>query len=665
MTTQYIEHPETKEQIPFEWNNPNPPTSADIDALLSSVSKRNESVIPSISKTIPEPYPTTNLEKFMGGMGKGFVDIGRGIGQRVGLVSPQEIEESRKLDEPLMKSTAGKIGHFAGSVLPWMAIPGGAPTSLLGRIGVGAATGAGMGLIQPTTEKESPLLNVATGTALGGILPVGLAGISKVYGAIKEPVKGATAELGRKFGIRTTLGEVTGHPMVQRMESWLEEIPVIGLKKFRDKQQDETKQAVTNFLTQYVKDPSATDWTTGGRQFASTLYKDLKTTLPGIDQQIINHTETRTVAKTFLERYPDIFKKFQDTKRENILMDIVKGVEEKIPARIYSPTGQMLPSTIPKNLTFEEAWYLRHGLGEMIGQARKKLASGEIDKTTFSQMKTLFSAVDNDINKWASSIGKPNITDAIVSANDAYKQYVVKADLFQRAMERKNVYTTDGFLSPQKFSNTLRDIIKKDKYYGTFSKTELDEMTGLSNIMHIVQRAGQFKENPPTGRRWGPLLFLGLVREAGTVASLPITMVSKFLTGTEAGKRLVLSASKIEPQNPAMAKIMEEIYRQVPRMGGMEGAQIGVGNKNTLPPQIPLTPRSLGGPVSPVTIKSSGRTLPPGIISTKGVLSKPETKNNVNHDMELSWIRDAISQGAPADQARAMFKTRTGREYTE
>lgn len=37
MPTQYIEDPETKERIPFEWNKPEPPTSADIDSLYQAV----------------------------------------------------------------------------------------------------------------------------------------------------------------------------------------------------------------------------------------------------------------------------------------------------------------------------------------------------------------------------------------------------------------------------------------------------------------------------------------------------------------------------------------------------------------------------------------------------------------------------------------------------
>jgi hypothetical protein len=44
MTTQYIEHPETKEKIPFEWNQDTPPTSDDIQGLFEAV--KGQSVAP-------------------------------------------------------------------------------------------------------------------------------------------------------------------------------------------------------------------------------------------------------------------------------------------------------------------------------------------------------------------------------------------------------------------------------------------------------------------------------------------------------------------------------------------------------------------------------------------------------------------------------------------
>lgn len=555
---------------------------------------------------IPTEIPSSGVEKFMAGMGKGFVDIGRGVGQRVGLVTPQEVAESRKIDQPLMESTAGRAGHFVGSVLPWMAIPGGAPSSLFGRVGIGATTGALAGAIQPTTEKESPVINTALGAGAGGILPVGLAGLSKAYNAVKEPVKGAVSDLSRKFGIPTTLGEVTQNPIVQKFESWLEEIPIIGLRKFREKQQVKAEVAAKDFMGQFIHDPNASNVMESNRAYISSLYNDMKQLLPGIDQQKILPSETKQIASGLLGRYPDIFKKFQDTRTEGLINDVVSSTKGKATA-MATLTGA--PPITPKILTFDEAWTLRQGLGEIIGQARKKMASGEVNETQLSQLKSLFGAVSKDMESWATGIGRTDIKDAFKVANEGYKQFVVRYDKLQRVYDKAIVRVGDQeFISPRRLAGSLkRDIIDKDKYVQRFTPQQIQEMAGLENIMRIVHRAGQFKENPPTGLRWGlPIFGGGTVGGAAALGStlagvgavggiVGVTGLTKFLTGTEAGKRLVLSASKIEPTSRAFKTLADEVYRQIPRIAGVAGAQ--VGQSSSFPPGIGTPPVTQPSPV--------------------------------------------------------------------
>ncbi len=575
---------------------------------------------------IPTEIPSSGVEKFMAGMGKGFVDIGRGVGERVGLVTPQEVAESRKVDQPLMESTPGKVGHFAGSVLPWMAVPGSAPASLLGRIGVGAAMGAGAGLIQPTTEKESPALNTALGATTGAVLPVGLAGASKVYNAIKEPVKGAISDLSRKFGIPTTLGEVTQNPIVKKVESWLEEIPIIGLRKYRQKQQVRAEEAAKDFIGQFIHDPNASNVMESNRTYASSLFNDMKQLLPGIDQQKILPSQSRQIASDLLDRYPDIFKKFQDTKMEGLINNIVSSTQGKVTPMATLTGG---PSITPKTLTFDEAWTLRQGLGEIIGQARKKIASGEVNETQLSQLKSLFGAVSKDMESWATGIGRTDVKDAFNIANEGYKQFVVRYDKLQRVYDKAIVKVgNEEFISPQRLAGSLkRDIIDKDKYIKKFTPQQIQEMAGLENIMRIVHRAGQFKENPGTGLRWGLPIFGGgtiggaaalgsTLTGAGVVGGIvSLTTLAKFLTGTEAGKRLVLSASKIEPTSPAFQKIVNEVYSQLPKIAGVAGAQFG--SSKGLPPGI-----STGNP--PVVSSPP----PPKIEATKVLDGKTYTKIN-------------------------------------
>jgi hypothetical protein len=107
----------------------------------------------------------SNFDKLRAGMGKAFVDVGRGVGQLVGMVSPEEVAESRQRDAALMSSGAGRVGNVLGNVaaaLPAMMIPGAA--TLPGA----AAVGAAQGFIQPTAADGERLTNTMVGAAAGG-----------------------------------------------------------------------------------------------------------------------------------------------------------------------------------------------------------------------------------------------------------------------------------------------------------------------------------------------------------------------------------------------------------------------------------------------------------------------------------------------------------------
>lgn len=106
----------------------------------------------------------SGTEKFLAGAGKAFYDVGRGAGQLVGAVSREDVEESRKLDAPLMRTGAGRVGNIAGGMAAF------APTALIPGAGTAAGAalvGGGMGALQPVGEQDSRLKNIAMGTGLG------------------------------------------------------------------------------------------------------------------------------------------------------------------------------------------------------------------------------------------------------------------------------------------------------------------------------------------------------------------------------------------------------------------------------------------------------------------------------------------------------------------
>jgi len=172
-------------------------------------------------------------EKYAAGVGKAVVDTGRGVGQllrhampdsladSVGLPSQSDIDESRRLDAPLMDTGAGIAGNVTGN-LTSLLIPGmaaakyGEAVPLAGK-GIktlgewvtmpkgfwrGAAGGGILGATQPVTTDDNRGLNMLIGAAAGG-LPIGAyKGVvgAKRFAADHLPTNSALLQLEDKLG---------------------------------------------------------------------------------------------------------------------------------------------------------------------------------------------------------------------------------------------------------------------------------------------------------------------------------------------------------------------------------------------------------------------------------------------------------------------------------
>lgn len=181
--------------------------SASVRKLAAYLKQAEQSSAPKAQQPGPDPTEgMSGFDKFRAGFGKAFVDIGRGVGQLVGAVSQEDIDEAKRLDAPLMRTGAGTAGNVAGNVaaaIPTVAIPGAA--TLRGA----AALGAGMGALQPVASGESRTENTLIGGAAGpaGVL-LGRGGAAAYKGgkALVEPLTdaGRTRIAGRtleRFGV--------------------------------------------------------------------------------------------------------------------------------------------------------------------------------------------------------------------------------------------------------------------------------------------------------------------------------------------------------------------------------------------------------------------------------------------------------------------------------
>lgn len=153
--------------------------------------------------------PTSDMgvvDRFRAGAGKGMTDLARGIGERLGIVSPEDIAQSRQTDAPLMQTTAGKVGNVTGKIaatLPTILIPG--ANTLAGA----ALIGAGQGFVEPTTKDESVLKNTALGAGTGAL---GY-GTAKAIGAGVSAAKAAAQpfyDSGRQLIIGRAINSAAG-----------------------------------------------------------------------------------------------------------------------------------------------------------------------------------------------------------------------------------------------------------------------------------------------------------------------------------------------------------------------------------------------------------------------------------------------------------------------
>jgi len=143
---------------------------------------------------------------FMEGMGAGFMDIGRSVGNIVGLVDDETIMEQRELDEGL--GGMGKFGKFTGEMLA---------TAPLGMgVGAGVAKGAA------AMGARSMLPKAVAGTLGRGVGRAAVEGAT--YGGVMadpgKRVSGATggAAFGGTLGVAgRALGKVLGKGQVTKI----------------------------------------------------------------------------------------------------------------------------------------------------------------------------------------------------------------------------------------------------------------------------------------------------------------------------------------------------------------------------------------------------------------------------------------------------------------
>lgn len=194
------------------------------------------------------------LDKILAGYGRAWVNTGRGLGQLVGLVPQERVDEAAREDAPLLNTTGGLVGNIGGNVAQMLA-PGAAAGKVAQAAGllktapaaIGALTGAAFGATQPTEGDQTRLGNVGKEAVLGaagGAVGQGIGALARGGAQAISPAVKALAQKAEAYGIPITAAQLSDSAFIKTLQSALSKLPFSGQGKLYETQQAAFNRAI-------------------------------------------------------------------------------------------------------------------------------------------------------------------------------------------------------------------------------------------------------------------------------------------------------------------------------------------------------------------------------------------------------------------------------------
>lgn len=511
---------------------------------------------------------------------------------------------------PALEMAGATAGSFFG---PWGTALGFATG---GRVGKGIETMTGVS--KPETLPEA---TIATARDVGiGLLPWGLGKIARIPGAVKEAVTRPWTKAGK---IKEVFESVGG-----KLEpSVAGELGTAGAKR-----QYSTLSKQGNQLYESAKKLAPE----GSKAELSNLYSAVDEALK---DEMASPAEKK-FASDWLRKITPAVRTGQ--RRVGLSPELQQEILEKAEGELGIT---LRPSTV------QEAYALRSELSETMTKGGK----------VGWRAGRFLDALHNDLTEATEKLGIPEAKDAFKKAIDFWRSKVIPQRETVNLLEKKSVERIPGLLQKdiatiQQLKATLPEEGFKDLKRGMLTdvanKVENNPTKTSQQLRKLLSSKKELMEN----------IFDPEELEAIRISADP-GKFGRYLENHPRIRWLV----KWLPVGLAIEMGREVLGGKLPFTvhHGMESRQMGG-------PVLPAFSQRIVEP-SPTTEGAVGRVLPHGIISTRGILNKPEPQQaevppkggGANYEKELSQSRQAIASGAPADQVKAMFKSRTGREYPE
>ena len=489
----------------------------------------------------------------------------------------------------------------------------------------GGAVGAAAG------QAGGELINAGASKAIGKA-------VNAKRGKLK-PKYQEVDNLGKQYDVPTTVGDIKGGGSIKNIETQLERVPVVGISKLRTTQHDRSLAAATRVSKKFKNLMDETDYKAiPAMQRAAQQGDRNASRVLGIINDAGNDTgkilqasaevkgwRQSAIATKLYNRVDDeVIKAGNGTVPTNRTQAALTDALDKQAASL-APDGVLLRelTKISDNLanpskpkTFKNTRLLRSQLGDLADKYGSPINGNKAAARVFGDIKK---AVDDDIADFAANSGNTAIKTAYKKADKFYAGVMKSKDsAITKAMQsNKPDEVFDKFIkagkgdAAQNFANSLDDkgraalryqmvddamtkawnenkeAFSPAKFAGKFEELaepysrlfkgdDKKQMDGFIKLMRHVERAGQFKENPPTGVRLGDVAMVGtaLANVPLAVKGASVSLLARTLFTTKAGKNLLLAADNLPPsQQVALDNIMKIATKLASSSGSKQGRE--------------------------------------------------------------------------------------------
>lgn len=467
-----------------------------------------------------------------------------------------------------------KGGTEIAATLPLYMVGAGGSTRTARAVEQGVR-GAGVSALGRADNNEERLYKMglgalgAGGGQLGGEV-VGT-GLSKVYGKAAnvkagrlKPKYQEVNNLGKKYDVPTSPGDLVGKGVLQNTESHLNRLPVVGNSKFMNRQADATEKASKKVVKQLKDTMNATDFkavakiekaANAGDPNAKRVLGVINNAGDDSDKVIQASLEVTKWRKKQIAKnlYGNVAKEVEKTGNDivdvsNTRAALTKVLDEqnasispnKVVVREVSEMLENLDD-VARPLTFKNIRELRSKLGNLADEYGNP--TGKADNFASSVFSNARQAVTKDLDNFAATSGG-KVKEAYNKADKFYAKAIANTDKsiesaiktnkpdeiydkFSKAGKGDNAQILVGSLDPKgrdalrlrmaekamdKAWHETSESFSPAKFAGEFERLSepyskiftgeaKKEMDGFVKLMRHVERAGSFKMNPPTGVR--------------------------------------------------------------------------------------------------------------------------------------------------------------------